>query len=209
MTKHASILLSTIAFLTLSSCEKKPEACIDFGEYLEAGDNLILESCSKNYEFLTWEFNDNRGYIGDFFERQFELEGNYQVKLTAYSDGAYRNDELTHAFRASYRYIDRFEIIGESEYSAFIVDFKDERWSLGNAAGTFTQDEPFVINVMPEDTVRIMPTSVNLDFFGRRAFSNIPLGESSFNYHIFKDNPVIVRSEDGQLELRMYWKFLD
>jgi len=207
--KYASLLIVTFLVFALSSCEKRPEACLDFGDYLEAGDNLIIESCSKNYEFLTWEFNDNRGYIGDLFERQFELEGNYQVKLTAYSDGGYRSDELTHEFRASYRYIDRFEIIGESDYSAFIVDFKNDRWSLGIATGIFLEDAPFVINVLPNDTARIAPTSVNLDFYGRRAFSNVPLGKSNLNYHIFKDNPVVVTSEDGKLELRMYWKFLD
>ena len=207
--KNFSIRLTLCALVVFSSCEKKPEACIDFGDYLEAGDNLMLESCSKNYEFLTWEFNDDRGYIGDNFERQFELEGNYELKLTAFSDGAFKSDELIHPFRASFRYVDRFEIIGESEYTALIVSFKGVTYSLGNAEGTFSESAPFVTNVMPEDTVRIQPTSLALDFFGRRAFSNIPLGESNLNYHIFKENPVVVKSEDGKMELRMYWKFLD
>ena len=89
------------------------------------------------------------------------------------------------------------------------MSFKGVTYSLGNAEGTFSESAPFVTNVMPEDTVRIQPTSLALDFFGRRAFSNIPLGESNLNYHIFKENPVVVKSEDGKMELRMYWKFLD
>lgn len=207
--KNVFFIFPLLVLLGLAACEKKPTACIDFGEYLEAGDDISIASCSENYEFLTWEFNDNRGYIDDVVIRQFEEEGSYQLKLTAYSDGAYRSDEVTHSFRASFRYIDRFEITGESDYTAFRVEFRDQAWSLGNATGVFTEDSPFVINVLPEDTIRILPRSNNLDFFGRRAFSNIPLGESNLNYHTFKDNPVVVRSEDGSFEMKMYWKYLD
>ena len=214
MAKHLFIL-SIITSLILSSCERKPDACLDFGDALEAGTTIRIESCSDNYEFLTWEFNDGRGQVGDYVERQFDKEGSYSVLLTAYSDGAYRSDEVSQDFKASFRYIDRFEVIGESGFPSLEVRVEEEytssggddgRWTVAGSDGTFTADAPFQVLVWP-DLFRVMPTSRTLQLYGRQGLSRTFLGEQKFNFQSVKDNPVTLESEDGKLQMKMYWRY--
>ena len=198
----------------LVACEPKPEACLEMDEIVEAGTTLHLESCSDNYDFLTWEFSDERGYVseqGEGIERQLEDQAELSVLLTAYSDGGYRSDAVYHVFKTSFRYIDRFEIIGLSEFDAFIVEVKNDEdgsWSGGGATGEFTESNPFVMNLWPSKVYRLPNEQKTIQLFGRRNGSRILLGEQQFNFATFKENPTVFNTNGGYT-VELHWRFRD
>lgn len=209
------LLYIAIVAMNTQACEPKPKACLDWEDptleletaTLEAGSTLTLESCSEDFDFLTWEFSDDRGYVSETVERQFEKEGDYTVTLTAYSNGAYRSDVLTIPFRTSFRYIDRFEIVGTSDFKSFVAGYQLNDWSAGGAEGTFTEDAPFIIPVWPESKTVLENTRNSLSLKGRKNGNTISLGSKQFNFTEFKDNPATF--EAAGFTVKMYWRYRD
>ena len=211
---YKSLFICSLSLLAFTACEKKPKACLALDDVLEAGTTLYLESCSEHYDFLTWEFNDERGYVSDVVERRFEDEASYSLKLTAYSDGGYRSDTYIHHFKTSYRFVDRFEITGNSNFTGIEVRFKkmyEDKdggvWSAGGATGEFTDDAPFTIYSWPAMAIRLPDEQETIQFFGLQGTSRTLLGELTVSFQQYKANPVVIESEVGNLRLKMYWTF--
>jgi len=204
------LLLGALMLWMMAGCEPQPKACLDWGDTLEAGTTLNLESCSEDFDFLTWEFSDDRGYIGDNVERIFEDETSLSVRLTAYSDGGYRTDNVTHEFKTSFRYIDRMEVIGTSDFASFRLAMEGGSWSAGGAEGTFTEEAPFVVYVWPDDK-QVIESTRNGGFtvYGVRNGNTSNLGSSpTYNFETYKDNPMVLESSFG-LTFKVFWRFRD
>jgi hypothetical protein len=204
-----TLLLSSFALL-LFSCEKKPTACIDFDKYVEAGTQWEFESCSEDFEFLTWEFGDgNYGYVGNEEQttalRTYPEEGLYLLTLTAYADGAFRSDEVTQLMNISYRYVDKIEIVGSSNYVRFVISVGDSIVSAPNAQGSFTAADPFVYE--PIQDIRMKPEFVNFRLFGQDQLQNlIPIASENVNLANDKTYPLIIEGNSG-FEFKIYWKY--
>jgi hypothetical protein len=209
MLSRTSVTLFIPLLATCLSCEPKPQACLELGDVIEAGSTVTFTSCSENYEFLTWEFSDERGYLSETVDRNFEEESSYSVKLTAYSNGAYRSDEVIHSFKTSYRFIDRFEVIGISDFTGFEVQFKElpgYKWSAGGGTGTFTNEVPYILEVWPDEQTTLPNAQATLALYGRNGFNKVPLGEKEFNFARYKENPVEFEVNDA-FTLKMYWTY--
>lgn len=205
-------LLFTLMTLLLVGCEKKPTACIDFDEYVEAGTQWEFESCSEDFEFLTWDFGDgNYGYVGNEDQstalRTFTNEGKYLLTLTAYANGAFRSDETSKLINVSYRYVDKFEVVGTSNYNRFIMNVADSTINAANAQGTFTETNPFFFQPIQE--LRLLPEFTNFRLFGQDQLQNlIPLASENVNLATNKTNPIIVEGSAGFV-YKIYWKYKD
>lgn len=202
----------SFAAILLVGCEKKPTACIDFDEYVEAGTQWEFESCSEDFEFLTWDFGDgNYGYVGNEGQatalRTFTNEGKYLLTLTAYANGAFRSDETTKLINVSYRYVDKFEVLGTSNYPRFVMAVGDSTVSAFNAQGTFTENDPFIYQPIQE--LRLLPAFTNFKLFGQDQLQNlIPLASENINLSTNKSNPIVIDGNGG-FEYRVYWKYKD
>ncbi len=197
-----------LLLLVLVSCEPQPKACLDWEDTIEAGTQLHLESCSEDYDFLTWEFSDDIGYLSEVVPRIFEDEENMSVKLTAYSDGAYRSDEVIFPFKTSFRYIDRMEVVGESNYSALELRMSGGAFLGGDAKGTFTESAPYFVYVWPETKVVIESKRSDIAVFGYKNGSDISLGSKTINFETYKENPMDLETTDG-LSVKVYWTYRD
>lgn len=217
MKSNVWISITFIFCIITWSCERKPKACLDMPDTIEAGATVRFESCSEDFEFLTWEFNDGRGYLDQVVERSFDKEGKFMVRLTAHSDGAFRTDVIAKEFKTSFRFIDRFEITGDSPYEYFIMRVKEDfdandlensaEWMQIGAEGSFTDAAPFIMNVYPESSYRIRPITRSFQLYGLLNGRNTLLAEQSFNFDRIKDNPVTFQSENGNYTVRMFWTY--
>ncbi len=202
------VWIAVLTVLVLSSCEKKPTACLELPETLEAGTLLTLSSCSEDYEFLTWEFSDGIGIEGEIAQRRFEDEGSVVIRLTAYSDGAYKSDQVEQAYKISFRYIDRFEIIGNIPYDSLQIDFGNVlSFPVPDANGRFTEEEPLVRSLSPYTWVieaeRTSITLYGINFLGTR----IPLVSDKFNFNVVKDNPTVIGTEEDDFMVKLFWSY--
>ncbi|NQV53209.1 MAG: hypothetical protein HQ500_08490 [Flavobacteriales bacterium] len=203
-----SAITYLLLLLFLAACEPKPKACLDWSDTIEAGTTLDLASCSEDYDFLTWEFSDDRGYVSDVVARIFEKEENMFVKLTAYSDGAYRSDEVILPFKTSFRYVDRMEVIGESNYSALELRMAGGIFLGGDAKGIFTESAPYIVYVWPETKVVVESKRSELAVFGYKNGSEVSLGSKPYNFETYKENPMVMETTDGLL-VNVYWTYRD
>lgn len=206
MMMRSIIPLLTISLLA-AGCVKQPKACFEPPEVIEAGTELTLESCSENYEFLTWDFGDqSTGFIGEDAPHTYHLEGSYAVTLTAYGDGGYRSDEVTQIVKASYRYIDRFEVVGTSSFNRFIIEALGSEWNKGGASGTFTDDAPYTLQIWPEEEVEMgRARGTEITLIGLTGNVPTTLATGKFNFTSFKENPAVVTGPD--FTLKMYWTY--
>ncbi len=201
----ASISIVLIAF---SSCQKQPTACVNIEDAVEAGSFIKITSCSEDYEFLTWRFDDDlSAQVGDEVQRTFVTEDNHSVTLTAYAKNGYRSDEITVDFKSSYRYVDYVEIVGDSPYSKFIVKCFSS-FNATQAEGSFSNSTPYIFQVYPQNEVRILPEISKVELTGVRSIgSQSFLGSQSFNFETYKENPITLIT-DG-FEMRLHWRFKD
>jgi len=204
--KKGTILLIIIAAMAGQACERKPDACLDVPHQLEAGKQITLQSCSKHYDFLTWDFGDgSSGFIGDTPEHNFDEEGDFEITLTAYSNGAYKSEEVKQSIHASYRYLYSFEVIGTSDFGSFEFDLGNGKWKRGSATGTFTEDHPYEAVIWPEDTFRILPEPMSVELYGIRNGSSTALLKENVNFKLANENPVVI--ESALYTLKIYWTF--
>lgn len=197
----------TLLLMAVASCRPKPEACLALDEVYEVNRTYNLASCSEQYEFITWEFGENtNGFIGDTVPHAFRDIGQHSVAVTAYARGGYRSDKVQQIVRASRRYIDRFEVVGTSDYNRFIFTFGTTEVSAGDASGEFTEAQPFVGSVWPDDTLVIPMERVQFYLDGKSGSSTTRvIQQKEINFTRNLDNPVVV--QEGDFELRVYWTF--
>lgn len=196
--------------MLFSSCEKQPTACLNLDETLEAGTFLNLSSCSKDYEFLTWEFSDGIGTEGEVAQRTFEKEGEVTIRVTAYSDGAYKSDFAEQTCKLSYRYIDRLEISGNFSYDSIIVILGniDGYWTFRETDTTYSEDAPLIKQWYPTYLSQLESKTSSLTLTGYRGSSSeIKVASKKFDFRTYKENPIIVESDNGQVKMSMYWTF--
>lgn len=72
MKKYILNLIAIISItITLSSCQKEPEACFTpSSKYVEAGTSIYFLNCTDNGDSFLWNFGDN-------FTSTFETPINY------------------------------------------------------------------------------------------------------------------------------------
>lgn len=200
------ILFSTFGFV-FSACVQKPKACLNLDDTYETGREYRLESCSENFDFLTWDFGDNSGgFIGEIAPHTFYEQGTYYLKLMAYSDGAYRSDEVVQAVKSSRRYLSHFEVIGESNYSRFRLNFDNIQIEGSNANGNFTESLPYSHQIWPGQSVPIPLSKVKLGFMGIKNGSASTIVPSNiFNFETNVDNPIVLENED--FTVNVYWSY--
>lgn len=192
--------------LLLQACERKPKACLDVAETVEAGKDITLHSCSEHYDFLTWDFGDgSSGFIGDAPVHHFDEEGDFEITLTAYSDGAYKTDEVKQPLRASYRYLSSFQVVGISGFSSFRFELGNNKWTRGGASGTFTDADPYETLIWPNDTIRIRPENTGIELYGIKNGVSTSLLKENINFKFAEQNPVVVESE--LYTLKIFWTF--
>lgn len=200
------IVLLIFLGLFLQACERKPKACLDVAESVEAGKDITLHSCSEHYDFLTWDFGDgSSGFIGDAPVHHFDEEGDFEITLTAYSDGGYRSEEVKQPLHTSYRYLSAFQVVGTSGFSSFRFELGNHKWTRGGATGTFTDEDPYETFIWPDDTIRILPENVNIELYGIKGGSSTALLKDNINFKFAEQNPVVV--ESGLYKLKIFWTF--
>lgn len=200
---RASII--ALIILVLGSCQKKPTACVNIDDAVEAGALINITSCSEDYEFLTWKFDDGVAVVGDEVQRTFTDESAHTLTLTAYAKNGYRSDETIVDFRSSYRYVDYIEVIGDSPFTRFEVKcFSTIKAT--EAEGSFTNQSPYVYQVYPEQEIRILPEITKVDFEGVKAGGGRTfIGSQTYNFDSVKDNPIVLVGDS--YELRIFWTF--
>lgn len=197
-----------LILLVASGCTRKPDACLDLNAFYEVGREYRLETCSENYDFITWDFGDrSSGFIGDEAPKTFQETGNFYVQITAYSDGAYRSDDAVQLISVSKRYLDRYEIIGESTFELFRMEFGDEGFVEQDAIGTFTEEEPFIAPIWPDREVEIPFDKEQIKLFGvnNSSFTTV-VPQTSINFRNNTENPIVIDGGFG-LEFRLYWRY--
>jgi hypothetical protein len=191
----------------LWGCERKPTACLDLPETLEAGTFLSLNSCSEDYEFLTWEFSDGIGIEGEIAQRNFEEEGNITIRLTAYANGAYKSDQVEESYFTSFRYIDRFEVIGNVPFDSLRVNFGNlYSFTALETSGSYSESNPLTINA-DELAYRIIAEPTSVSMFGLIDIVERPLISDKFNFDFVKDNPTIVGDSTDRYQLKIFWEY--
>ncbi|MEZ4722744.1 MAG: hypothetical protein R2813_12785 [Flavobacteriales bacterium] len=200
------IYISGIALLLLTSCLKKPKACLELDEYYEVGREYSFESCSDNYDFITWDFGDSTaGFIGDIAPHTFSRNGQPVMKLTAYANGAYRSDEVKQAIKASRRYIDRIEVTGGTNYNKFRFTFDQFEFINDSVSGNYSAVEPYIWRFWPEQQYVIPINTIRLKLVGER-FTKATLVDEDVNFETDLSNPVELQGLNGFV-IKFYWTY--
>lgn len=202
----ASFYILLFAALLNQACERKPKACMDVPAQLEAEKDLGLNSCSEHYDFVAWDFGDgSSGFIGENPTHHFNGEGDFEITLTAYSDGAYKSDEVKQMVHVSYRFLSAFQVIGESNFGSFQFEINNTVWKRGGAKGSFTEEDPYETIIWPEDTFRILPERMNVELYGISGPSGTALLKENINFELADENPVVIETEN--YTLKIFWTF--
>ncbi|GAB4377811.1 MAG: hypothetical protein Kow0075_06930 [Salibacteraceae bacterium] len=200
------ILFSALlAGLLLQSCLKKPEACAELDTYYEQNREIAFESCSKDYDFLTWDFGDgSHGFIGDSPKHTFRDTGSYIIRLTAYGKGGYRSDVYEGRIKVRPRVVDRYEIVGNLDYNKIEIEFL-ETIAFSGVQGTYTDESPLIAGVWPEDTLVMPLENVTLRLSGPASAGSPTLLRASQNLEYHTENPI--EFSNTQYVVRVYWIF--
>lgn len=94
----------------LSSCVKRPEACIIAADKNYAVQKVSLTSCSQNSAYDLWVFEDETGIEGEDGSRWFHLGGVQTIKLMSYSKNGRKTDETSTIISAGFKYLDSLVI---------------------------------------------------------------------------------------------------
>jgi hypothetical protein len=198
-------LIIIIGFL-LSGCLTKPKACLELEDVYEVGRQYTLTSCSENFEFLTWDFQDQSGFIGDEAVHTFANSGERTITLTAYGKGGYRSDAATHKMKSARRFVHYIEIISEVDYSKYSFKFDLTGINFLNSTGTSPEDEPFVGNVFDQVQIRIPISPATIVVKGTQSGSEYLLIDERINFETNDDNPLVL--DNGQNFItKVYWKY--
>ncbi len=199
--------LFIIGLIGLCSCKQNPKACLELEDGYEVGREYKLTSCSKNYEFLTWDFGDRSGgFIGDEAPHIFQNKGTFYVTVTAYSDGAYNSDQASVSVKAASRYVDHIDITGESDFTKFRFEFGNNKVTFSDAVGTFTDTDPFRGNVLDSVNIKIPLDQVQISLFGQRNSSATPLvNKYAINFRNNVENPVELEGQG--FNMKLYWSY--
>ncbi|GAB5539847.1 MAG: hypothetical protein Salg2KO_19500 [Salibacteraceae bacterium] len=193
--------------LGLIGCRQNPKACVEMEEIYEVNRGYTLTSCSEGYEFITWEFGDGGGFLGEDAPKTYRSVGDYTVTVTAYADGGYIFDEATANIRAANRIWDRFIITGNSVYDEFRIVFDEFSAVYPNATGNFTREEPYE-GEFEEQMRAVLPLEpAQFSLIGLRdGRTPIRLIDfESINYENNLDNPVVFKGKG--FELTVYWVY--
>ena len=185
--------------LVFSSCQKKPTACIAVPDTVDAGFFIELKNCSENYEFLTWKFGDSSfGQIDDSPSHKFSEEKTYLIQLEAFAKNGYKSDFVSKEIFASFRYIDRIEIIGKSNFERFIISGAGV---VLNANGDWTENTPFEY-IAP--LLQELPGELSLSGINQFGVTT-RLATKTYDYSKINSNPLLV---DGTgFTMKVYWRY--
>lgn len=198
-----------VLVLIFASCARKPAVCYNGPTVFETGREYELTSCSEHYEFITWNFGDGTyGAVDDAPTRAFFQPGDYVMEITAYAKGAYKSDAMSVDYRVSDRYIDRFEVVGQSSFKRFEFGFGNKRWIAGSASGTFTEDSPYSYTLWPDSAI-VIPlerTAVRLGGSNQSSGAGFTtLINESPNFKGRPENPIIL--EGSGYTLKLFWTY--
>ena len=107
MTKPGIFLLALTALL-FSACEKQPTACFTVEDVtLNQGQILQLNNCSEGAAEVVWSFGD--GNTSRLFEpdRFYSEDGEFEIKLFAFSKNAYKVDSASVMVTVKSRFLDQ------------------------------------------------------------------------------------------------------
>ena len=202
-----AVIVGLIA-LSTSSCNQNPKACIQLEEVYELDRTYYLESCSENYEFITWDFGyKTGGYIGDVAPHTFSRLGDFTISVDAYSNGAYFSDRATQEIKVAHRYIEKIEIVGTSNYTDFLFVYGADSIYFEDAKGVFTEASPFVGQILQNDTLEIPYDSEDHTLVGYKTFNpTMLIRKSSINFRKNTDNPVLLSG--AGFDMYIYWVYI-
>lgn len=201
--------MRSIAFiavlLSLVACEPKPTACLDMPELFPAAQPIKFTSCSEDYDFLTWEFGTGDGIEGESPTFRYEFEGKFEVRLTAYSDGAYKSDEASSTHYVSFKYLDRFELSGSFDMRDTLLTFslEGEDFDLLIEPGTYSEDDPIVLQAF-EDRIRLTEGSKN---YGVESPNTGVIVSGNADFTRFDQSFSETSSLTSNRTLRVYWRY--
>lgn len=84
-----------MAMFSITSCMKKPVACIDASTTGSVGQSIPFTSCSTNAHHLEWNFGDDATSTETSPTHIYNAAGTYTVKLKAMSKNMKKMDEKT------------------------------------------------------------------------------------------------------------------
>ncbi len=201
----------SFGLLLMTSCNLNPTACLEMEEIYEVDRQYQFSSCSEDYEFVTWEFGDGTGFLGNDAVKTFGRKGDFTVSVKAYANGAYGFDEATADIKAANRIIDRFTITGNSVYESFrlinSVNGFDFSEVYPNATGNFTPDAPFEAELQDEMRT-VLPVGISsFELTGIRT-NGQPIDLIDITSRDFEDNldnPFELRGKGFVLSI--YWVY--
>lgn len=94
-TKIFSILAIVLAISFLTSCMKKPVACMDASATtITAGQTITFTSCSTDAHHVEWDFGDGATAMGESVTHTYNNAGTYSVMITAMSENGKHDDMM-------------------------------------------------------------------------------------------------------------------
>lgn len=137
--KKLAFLLVVIA--TISSCTKKPKACISASKTTVSTDEVItFTSCSENTDKSEWTFGDNEKATGDVVTHSYDNVGEYTVTLLV--EGDKDNDNISTVINVdnAAKYVGTYnasricngQIADTSNYNITITEFDKETITINN-----------------------------------------------------------------------------
>jgi hypothetical protein len=194
-----------LIFTILTSCEKQPEACIEFDEFVDPDIEVEYLSCSKIYEFETWEFGDEKpGFLGKENLHTYDNEGKYEITLTSYAKGAYKSDELKYWINVSKRYIDSVVITGQSTYDTLVITRLTPK-TFPNARGTFTDSAPLTYILSQSIGMRAQNTWFRLEGLNGPNEPDLIVDKIT-NLRFNVANPIILNGING-ITMKVHWHY--
>jgi hypothetical protein len=127
-----NFFIFAIAGMILSSCSKKPQACIEVNKtVIRAGESISFLSCNEEADSYEWNFGDGKTATGNLASHTYEKEGTYLVQLIAYSKREKRWDKsqtIINVVPPVKRYLKGFRL-----NSFNITNASSQTWDSGNA----------------------------------------------------------------------------
>lgn len=206
----STFLLASVTAFSLAACTK-PNACLKGNVTLEVNKEHVFNSCSKDYEFLAWEYGDGSTvFIGDTGRHIYTERGEYRLTLTAYGEGAYQSDQTYFEVTATRRLLDHITFFPAENDDKFTYWFEFKGSSPGSDSTSFKLAEISDLNqyeytLSASDTAVLRPEPALIVLKSVRNGVSKTLISQNINFNFNNSNTVVLDSSSN--ELTFTWKY--
>lgn len=142
--KTIKFLVLTTIVVALTSC-KKPEACMNVPDWVEAGQSFTAENCTVNAKEYTWDMGDGTIHNQKDPSHTYNYFGNFTVTLTASTGNRAESVSkviqvvgAAHKFQGNFNASENCEFIGSDDYVMSITKINESKIQISNFLGGAT-----------------------------------------------------------------------